>query len=440
METDITESIKKVGLEDDQMSEHVQEDETEDAGEVVEDTCDSPWRMICSAHQEYENTKTQGFLKGCKWSPDGSCLLTCSDDGLLRLYDLPADLYNSHKKSFQGCSISELSPSLRIKESETIYDYCWHPLMSSWNPETCFLASTSKGSPTHLWDAYKGSLVASYRAYNNVDEIEAANSLCVSPGGEKLYCGFDKCIRVFDVQIPGRNCDVRPTKSTDGISASQSGIISCIAINPALPSVYAAASYMKTIGLYSEPDGTALCILEGHRGGVTHLKFSPDGVVFYSGGRKDPEILCWDLRNPGHVLYTMRRTVETNQRIYFDLDPSGRYLISGDTSGDVTIWDTQVGLEASDNSSESPLSRLASRYRYRVNDDCTNGVSFHPWLPLVATSSGQRHLTCRIVDDSDEESTDSETESLKVPKRENSVKLWWAGDVDDDMDADVKNA
>lgn len=163
METDITESIKKVGLEDDQMSEHVQEDETEDAGEVVEDTvaenfieenlepiyypeyqCDSPWRMICSAHQEYENTKTQGFLKGCKWSPDGTCLLTCSDDGLLRLYDLPADLYNSHKKSFQGCSISELSPSLRIKESETIYDYCWHPLMSSWNPETCLYAMGQK--------------------------------------------------------------------------------------------------------------------------------------------------------------------------------------------------------------------------------------------------------------------------------------------------------
>lgn len=37
--------------------------------------------------------------------------------------------------------------------------------------------------------------------------------------------------------------------ATDGISASQSGIISCIAINPALPSVYAAASYMKTIGI-----------------------------------------------------------------------------------------------------------------------------------------------------------------------------------------------
>lgn len=45
------------------------------------------------------------------------------------------------------------------------------------------------------------------------------------------------------------------------------------------------------VGLYSEPEGVALCVLEGHRGGVTHLKFSPDGMVLYSGGRKDPEIL-----------------------------------------------------------------------------------------------------------------------------------------------------
>jgi WD40 repeat protein len=46
-------------------------------------------------------------------------------------------------------------------------------------------------------------------------------------------------------------------------------------------------------GLYSEPEGTALCVLEGHRGGVTHLKFSPDGMVLYSGGRKDSEILWY---------------------------------------------------------------------------------------------------------------------------------------------------
>jgi WD40 repeat protein len=127
---------------------------------------EAAWTLICGTHKEFENSKSQGFLKGCKWSPDGTCLMTCADDGLLRLFDLPADLYSSHKTTFQGCSTTELSPSLRIKEGEIIYDYCWHPHMSSWNPDTCLLASTSKGSPTHLWDAYKGTLSATYRSYN----------------------------------------------------------------------------------------------------------------------------------------------------------------------------------------------------------------------------------------------------------------------------------
>ncbi len=35
---------------------------------------------------------------------------------------------------------------------------------------------------------------------------------------------------------------------------------------------------------------------------------------------QDPEILCWDLRNPGSILFTVKRDVQTNQRIYFDLD------------------------------------------------------------------------------------------------------------------------
>ena len=99
--------------------------------------CTNPWTLICGSYKEFENSKRQRFLKGCKWSPEGTCLLTCADDGFLRLFDLPAELYNSQNKPYQGCSTTELSPSLRIKEGEIIYDYCWHPHMSSWQPETC---------------------------------------------------------------------------------------------------------------------------------------------------------------------------------------------------------------------------------------------------------------------------------------------------------------
>ena len=79
--------------------------------------------------------------------------------------------------------------------------------------------------------------------------------------------------------------------------------------------------------MYSEPDGMMTVMFQGQQGGVTHVAFSPDGTKLYSGGRKDPEILCWDLRNPGKILYTMMRQVATNQRIYFDQDRLVFHLI-----------------------------------------------------------------------------------------------------------------
>lgn len=82
-------------------------------------------------------------------------------------------------------------------------------------------------------------------------------------------------------------------------------------------------------GVYSEPNGTLLCLLLGHSGGITHLQFSPDGTKLLSGGRKDSEIICWDMRNPGTVLFSVQRNVTTNQRMYFDITPDSRHLVSG---------------------------------------------------------------------------------------------------------------
>ena len=41
------------------------------------------------------------------------------------------------------------------------------------------------------------------------DEVVAPHSLAFSSDGEKLYCGFHKCVRVFDTARPGRNCVTR---------------------------------------------------------------------------------------------------------------------------------------------------------------------------------------------------------------------------------------
>ncbi|KAL0970222.1 hypothetical protein UPYG_G00238940 [Umbra pygmaea] len=375
-------------------------------------------QMLTGSWAEY-STHPENYLKGCKWAPDGSCILTNSADNVLRVYNLPPEIY-----SYQWDLLSEMSPVLKMTEGDTIYDYCWYPKMSSLEPDSCFIASSSRDNPVHIWDAFYGDLRASFRPYNHLDELTAAHSLCFSPDGSQLYCGFDKTVRVFYTDRPGRDFEERPTvvkKQGQG----QSGIISCMAFSPC-QSVYACGSYSRTAGLYSSQDGSLLALLPPrHNGGVTHLFFSPDGNYLYTGGRKDPEVLCWDLRDPGKVLFSMKRNVATNQRIYFDLDPSGRYLLSGDTGGLVSVWDT---LTAPPDGNED---LLQPHLQFQAHRDCTNGISVHPFMPLLVSSSGQRQFLSP-GDSSDGESSGSEGDVVMLSptpevRQDNALTVWWAG-------------
>ncbi|XP_067410012.1 telomerase Cajal body protein 1 [Emydura macquarii macquarii] len=371
-----------------------------------------PPKLLTGAWGEYACVP-ENFLKGCKWAPDGSCLLTNSADNTLRIYNLPPELYGQ-----EWGAMSEMGPVLRMAEGDTIYDYCWFPLMSSTQPPTCFFASSSRDNPIHVWDAFHGHLRATFRCYDHLDELTAAHSLCFSPDGSQLFCGLDKAVRVFDTERPGRVCEIRPTFVK---KQGQSGIISCIAFSPAQP-LYACASYSKTVGLYSRAEGAPLAVLQGHQGGVTHLLFSPDGERLFTGGRMDPEILCWDLRHPGCALFSLRRSVATNQRLYFDLEPSGRFLLSGSTEGLVSAWDTTQPPTG------DPEPVLEPVLQFQALRDCVNGISLHPSLPLLASASGQRAFPePGASGEEDEEGGGSSSPHRPAPSQ-NCLQLWWCAE------------
>lgn len=64
---------------------------------------------------------------------------------------------------------------------------------------------------------------------------------------------------------------------------------------------------------------------------MVQVKFSADGNFLYTGARKDPDIMCWDVRYTSEVVYTLQRdTADTNQRIQFDIEPVGRHLATGE--------------------------------------------------------------------------------------------------------------
>lgn len=322
----------------------------------------------------FKDTKLKNnFLKGVKWSPDGTCLLTNSEDHKIRLFEMPEEANDSHG------SYMELAPTFSVTKGEAVHDIAWFPQMRSDDAATCCFLSTGRGAPMQLWDAFTGELRATYRAFDQVDEVTSAYSAAFNEDGSKIFGGFKNLVRVFDIQRPGRECQELPTfnrKTHEGYK----GIVSCFAFNPDRSGLMATGSFEQKIGLCLEQTGETLYVLEGQKGGITQVMFTPCGRYLISGARKSGEILIWDIRGTGDVLHRLQREVTTNQRITFDLDFTGRYLVSACQTGSLLVFDLHA-----------PSAECIARHP--TGCASLNSAAIHPWLPYVATASGQRSFT-----------------------------------------------
>ncbi|KAK8488218.1 hypothetical protein V6N13_120025 [Hibiscus sabdariffa] len=360
-----------------------------------------PYRTYHFHKQFGTGPNPNNFLKGVKWSPDGSCFLTSSEDNTLRLFSLPDNGSSDQTTAYSSVSEEDsYAAQLVVNEGESVYDFCWYPYMSSSDPLTCVFATTTRDHPIHLWDATSGLLRCTYRAYDAVDEITAAFSVSFNPAGTKLFAGYNKSVRVFDVHRPGR--DFAQYSTLQGNKEGQTGIISAIAFCPTHTGMLATGSYSQTTAIYREDNMELLYVLHGQEGGVTHVQFSKDGNHLYTGARKDPYIMCWDIRKAVEVVYKFYRSCEsTNQRIAFDIDCSGQHLGTGGQDGLVHIYDLQTGQWVSG---------------FQAAADTVNGFSFHPFMPMAVSSSGHRRFQ-NLEDDDD-------GEDLQLRGDENCASVW----------------
>lgn len=183
-----------------------------------------------------------------------------------------------------------------------------------------------------MWDAFNGELRCSYRGYNAVDEVETALSVLFSSAGDQVIGGYKKTIKIFQTNVPGRDCASFAIKSPASAMALGSQVLtSCVAVG----------SWNGQISMYDQRQRTEDPIQQfcGHSGGITSLKFLIDGCYMVSGARKDNSLLLWDVRNNSQPVLCLSRMVNTNQRIHFDVSENGKWLISGDTTGLMHVWD-----------------------------------------------------------------------------------------------------
>ncbi|CAL8092290.1 unnamed protein product [Calicophoron daubneyi] len=351
--------------------------------------------LIAYCEKDYQSgdprASQENYLRGCLWSPDGSCILTNSRDNTLRLFNLPSALLSSETIGQGTTDVEEMRAVLTMREIELVYNCVWYPAMNSSDPATCCFASTARRNPIRLWDAFTGAVRATYRPMNHLGDPISAYSVAFSTDCQRLYAGFNRFIHVFDVTRPGRDSVRRPRL---GKKPVQGGMISCLAVpKHHTRQMYATGSYNGTVGVYAEP-GNLIARMTATPAGVTQVLFASRlgneyGAPWYlaAGSRMDSRIFLWDARRVDQPLLVVHRRVENHQRFQFDIDPSEMFLFTGSQTGTVCVYELSTCLE-------DYASNLLSKPSvcWRAHSDCAHGLSVHPSLPVLATTSGQRRI------------------------------------------------
>ncbi|KAK7441519.1 hypothetical protein VKT23_016509 [Stygiomarasmius scandens] len=194
----------------------------------------------------------RNFMRLAKWCPDGSMFLGQCENRSFHLMTTQ-NLY---------ASIADPPPpTLVLTQPSPIVDFIWYPTAMPRDPASfCFVGSV-RDCPVKLLDARDEGLRAPYPTIDHRERFIAPHSLAFNLTGQKLYCGFEDAIKVFDVAHPGEGTRLATTpnkKSKNGLK----GIVSALASSPSYESeLFAAGSLTPmsgNIALFNESQGATL--------------------------------------------------------------------------------------------------------------------------------------------------------------------------------------
>ncbi|KAG6815582.1 hypothetical protein H0H93_009413, partial [Arthromyces matolae] len=273
-------------------------------------------------------------------------------------------------------------------------------------------------------------LRASYRIVDHRERQIAPHSLAFNLTAERvdfdikdrLYCGFEDAVEVFDVSRPGEGTRLPTTPS----KKSKDGIISALAFVPSQGSdIYAAGSLTPTssnIALFSETQGQepVMFISNGPKAGVTQVRWDLRSNL-------DFPLKIYNSRNLSSSDEDGARRERTNQKLRFDVDISGSWLASGDQCGTISVFDLQdsdTSLAAEADVHLKETEEVKPILEFEAHGDAIGSVAFNPIHPTLLSVSGSRHFESPESEssDSDSDSSDENEEEDGFPPKTRTVR------------------
>jgi WD40 repeat protein len=284
-----------------------------------------------------------GWIRKVAFSPDGQTLVSSSEDGTIKLWNLPSGEYQStlceSTDSVYGVTFSPDGQLLAnggndcmIRIWDAVNGNCLQVLQGHtggilcvhFSPDGKHLASSGFDNTIRIWDRETGECLRTITAHNNW-----VGSVQFSPDGERLVsASCDRTIRIW--RFPDAKCLCVLRGHTQWIwkafwSPDGRQVASC--------------SEDQTIRIWDVETRTCLHTLQGHSSRVWGLSFSPDGQTLASSS-EDQTIRLWQVSN-GRCIAKIQGYTNWVKTVAFS--PNGQTIATGHKDRTLRVWDVSSG-------------------------------------------------------------------------------------------------
>jgi WD40 repeat protein/energy-coupling factor transporter ATP-binding protein EcfA2 len=245
----------------------------------------------CQGHESY--------VRSVAFSPDGTTIVSGSDDRTIRLWDLEG---NPIGQPFQGHEDSVRSVAF--------------------SPDGTTIVSGSDDRTIRLWDLEGNPIGQPFQGHE-----DSVWSVAFSPDGTTIVSGSaDRTIRLWDLE---GNPIGQP------FQGHESSVWS-VAFSPDGTTIVS-GSDDRTIRLWDLEGNPIGQPFQGHESSVWSVAFSPDGTTIVSGSA-DRTIRLWDLEgNPiGQPFQGHESSV-----LSVAFSPDGTTIVSGSSDRTIRLWDLE---------------------------------------------------------------------------------------------------
>ena len=253
--------------------------------------------VLTSAGKEIELKHNGEFVTASCFSPDGRFLLTGSNENTAKLWDAAT---GQEIRSLKG-------------HPDTVTSV-------GFSPDSRQIVTGDRDATAKVWDTSTGKEILTLRGHTGY-----VTSVCFSPDGKRILTGsWDKAVKLWNAA----------TGQEIHTFQGHTGYVTSVCFSPDGKRILT-GSWDASARLWNASDGKQLLVLQGHAGYVNSACFSPDGKLLLTGG-SDKTARLWDA-GTGNELHCLRgHTGYVNSACF---SPDGKLISTGSTDKTARLWD-----------------------------------------------------------------------------------------------------